>query len=162
MRRREFITVLTGAATWPLVPAAQAAVSRIGLLSIGTDPVQFQLNPVWVSFLKCMDELGWTEGRNISVERRFAGGDVKLLPQLVTDLARLRLDVVVVTGEPESRAAKAAMPTTSIVMLLVPDPVGAGLVASLARPGGNVTGLSTMAPELYAKRLQLLKEPFRG
>ena len=162
MRRREFITVLSGAVTWPLVPVAQAAVSRIGLLSIGTDPVQFFQNPVWVSFLQGMDELGWTEGRNISVERRFAGGDVKLLPQLVADLARLRLDVVVVTGEPETRAAKAAMPTTPIVMLLVPDPVGAGLVTSLARPGGNVTGLSTLAPEVYAKRLQLLKEAVPG
>jgi putative ABC transport system substrate-binding protein len=109
-----------------------------------------------------MDELGWTEGRNISLERRFAGGDVKLLPQLVADLARLGLDVVVVTGEPETRAAKAAMPTTPIVMLLVPDPVGAGLVTSLARPGGNVTGLSTLAPEVYAKRLQLLKEAVPG
>jgi putative ABC transport system substrate-binding protein len=109
-----------------------------------------------------MDELGWTEGRNISLERRFAGGHVKLLPQLVADLARLGLDVVVVTGEPETRAAKAAMPTTPIVMLLVPDPVGAGLVTSLARPGGNVTGLSTLAPEVYAKRLQLLKEAVPG
>jgi putative tryptophan/tyrosine transport system substrate-binding protein len=162
MRRREFIAVLGGAATtWPLVPAAQAAVSRIGLLSIGTDPGGWQ-NPVWVSFLRGMDELGWTEGRNISLERRFAGGHVKLLPQLVADLARLGLDVVVVTGEPETRAAKAAMPTTPIVMLLVPDPVGAGLVTSLARPGGNVTGLSTLAPEVYAKRLQLLKEAVPG
>jgi putative tryptophan/tyrosine transport system substrate-binding protein len=162
MRRREFIAVLGGAATWPLVPAAQAAVSRIGLLSIGTDPGGWQINPVWVSFLRGMDELGWTEGRNISLERRFAGGDVKLLPQLVADLARLGLDVVVVTGEPETRAAKAAMPTTPIVMLLVPDPVGAGLVTSLARPGGNITGLSTLAPEVYAKRLQLLKEAVPG
>jgi putative ABC transport system substrate-binding protein len=160
MRRREFFTVLGGAVTWPLVAAAQTAVSRIGLLSIGTDPVR--INPVWVSFLRGMDELGWAEGRNIGVERRFAGGDIKLLPQLVADLARLRLDAVVVTGEPETRAAKVAMPTTPIVMLLVPDPVGAGLVASLARPGGNVTGLSTLAPELSAKRLQLLKETIPG
>jgi putative ABC transport system substrate-binding protein len=160
MRRREFFTVLGGAVTWPLVAAAQTAVSRIGLLSIGTDPVR--INPVWVSFLRGMDELGWAEGRNIGVERRFAGGDIKLLPQLVADLARLRLDAVVVTGEPETRAAKVAMPTTPIVMLLVPDPVGAGLVASLARPGGNVTGLSTLAPELSAKRLQLLKETVPG
>jgi putative tryptophan/tyrosine transport system substrate-binding protein len=160
MRRREFITVVGGAVTWPLVAAAQTAVPRIGLLSIGTDPVR--INPVWVSFLRGMDELGWVEGRNIGVERRFAGGDIKLLPQLVADLARLRLDAVVVTGEPETRAAKVAMPTTPIVMLLVPDPVGAGLVASLARPGDNVTGLSTLAPELYAKRLQLLKETVPG
>lgn len=160
MRRRGFIAVLGGAVTWPLVPAAQPVVSRIGLLSIGTDPVQ--INPVWVSFLRGMDELGWTEGRNIRVERRFAGGDMKLLPQLVADHAQLGLDVVVVTGELEAKAAKVAMPTTPIVMLLVPDPVGAGLVASLARPGGNVTGLSTLAPETYAKRLQILKEAVPG
>jgi putative ABC transport system substrate-binding protein len=160
MKRREFIAVAGVLLAAPRVAAAQAAVSRIGLLSIGTDPDPARANPVWVSFLKGMDELGWSEGRNIAVERRFAGGDVNLLPQLVADLARLRLDAVVVTGEPETKAAKDAMLSTPIVMLLVPDPVGAGLVAGLARPGGNVTGLSTLAPELYAKRLQLLKEAF--
>jgi ABC-type uncharacterized transport system substrate-binding protein len=80
------------------------------------------------------------------------------LDELVTDLTRLRVGIVVTTGVPETVAAKRAMPTTPIVMFVVPDPVGEGLIASLARPGGNVTGLSTLAPELYAKRLELLKE----
>jgi putative ABC transport system substrate-binding protein len=158
MRRRD---VVAGALAWgatPLIAAEPSTVFRVGLLSIGTDPDPSRPNPGWVSFLKGLQELGWIEGRNIVVERRFAGGDAQLLPRFVAELARLRLDAIVVTAELETRAAKQAMESTPIVMLLVPDPVGAGLVTSLARPGGTVTGLSTLAPEMYGKRLQLLKE----
>jgi putative ABC transport system substrate-binding protein len=129
---------------------------RIALLSIGTDPVK--PNPVWVQFLDQLGQLGYVEGRNIAIERRFAGGRPERLAEFVADLAGRRIDIVVTTADVESVAAKQAMPTTPIVMTLVQDPIGAGLVASLAHPGGNVTGLTTLAPELYSKRLELLKE----
>ena len=92
------------------------------------------------------------------MERRFAGGRQERLAEFVADLAERRVDVVVATSEVESIAAKRGLPTTPIVMIVVQDPVEAGLVASLARPGGTVTGLTTLAPELYRKRLELLKE----
>jgi putative ABC transport system substrate-binding protein len=158
MDRRTFITVMGGSIlAVPLATKAQQAtrVPRIGLLSTATDPSR----PVaWSPLLERLKELGYVEGDNIAIERRFAAGRPERLDELVADLARLKVDLVVATGVPETLAAKRAMPTTPIVMMVVPDPVGEGLVASLARPGGNVTGLSTLAPELYTKRLELLKE----
>jgi putative ABC transport system substrate-binding protein len=154
------LIVLSALVATPLGAEAQNA-PRIGLLSIGTDPIKPNLN-VWVPFLDQLEQLGYVEGRSVVIERRFAGGRPERLPEFVADLARLHVDMVVATGDVESLAAKRAMPTTSIVMVLVPDPVAAGLVTSLARPGGNVTGLSTLAPELYAKRLELLKEVIPG
>ena len=143
----------------PVAAPAQPS-PKIGLLSIGTDPVK--PNPVWVQFLKQLGELGYVEGRNIVIERGFAGGQQARLAELVADLARRRVDVVVATGDVENIAAKRGLPTTPIIMMLVQDPVGTGLVASLAHPGGNVTGLTTLAPELYSKRLALLKEALPG
>lgn len=154
------LVVLSALVATPLGAEAQNA-PRIGLLSIGTDPIKPNLN-VWVPFLDQLEQLGYVEGRSVVIERRFAGGRPERLPEFVADLARLHVDMVVATGDVESLAAKRAMPTTSIVMVLVPDPVAAGLVTSLARPGGNVTGLSTLAPELYAKRLELLKQVIPG
>jgi putative ABC transport system substrate-binding protein len=139
----------------PVAAPAQAP-PKVGLLSIGTDPVK--PNPVWVQFLRQLEELGYVEGRNIAIERGFAGGRQERLAELVADLAGRRVDVVVATGDVENIAAKRGLRNTPIVMMLVQDPVRAGLVASLARPGGNVTGLTTLAPELYRKRLELLKE----
>lgn len=152
--RRHFLGSALLLCVSPLTLNAQNQ-PRVGLLSIGTDPVQ--PNPVWVAFLDHMRQTGYVEGRNIEIERRFAGGKEELLATFAAELARLRLDVVVATGDVECMALKRAMPQTPIVMMLVQDPVGAGLVASLAWPGGNVTGLTTQAPELYAKRLELLK-----
>jgi putative ABC transport system substrate-binding protein len=139
----------------PVTAPTQPSV-KIGLLSIGTDPVK--PNPVWVQFLQQLGELGYVEGRNVAFLREFAGGRQERLAELVADLVERRVAVVVATGDVENIAAKRGLPTTPIVMMLVQDPVGAGLVASLARPGGNVTGLTTLAPELYRKRLDLLKE----
>jgi putative ABC transport system substrate-binding protein len=103
-------------------------------------------------------ELGYVEGKNIVIERRFAEGKLDRLPTLAADLARLKVDVIVTAGPLPTRAAKEATSTIPIVMAQDPDPVGNGFVASLARPGGNITGLSTLAPELSGKRLELLKE----
>jgi len=154
MKRRYLLGAIGMVAIYPSAASAQShKQARIGLLSIGTDPDPAKPNPVWVAFLRALGEFGWNEGLTIAIERRFAGGETGRLADLVADLARLKLDIVVATGEDESKAARSAMPATPLVMVLVPDPVGAGLVESLARPGGNVTGLSTLGPEIYAKRL---------
>jgi putative ABC transport system substrate-binding protein len=139
----------------PAVAAAQR-VPTIGLLSTGTDPIK--PNPVWIQFLDQLGQLGYLEGRNIAIERRFGGGRYERLAEFVTDLGARRVDVIVATGDVESLAAKRGLPATPVVMMLVQDPVRTGLVASLAHPGASVTGLTTQAPELYSKRLELLKE----
>jgi len=144
------------AAALLVTPVPAQAPPTIALLSIGTDPVK--PNPVWVAFLDQFAQLGYVEGRTVAIERRFAGGRQERLADFVADLAKRRVDVVVATADLESLAAKRAMPTTPIVMFLVQDPVGIGLVASLPHPRGNVTGLTTLAPELYSKRMELLKE----
>ena len=98
------------------------------------------------------------EGKNIIIEYRNAGGKFDRLPALAAELVRLKVDVIVTGGPPSAHAAKEATATIPIVMIQVGDPVGSGFVASLARPGGNITGLSGLAPELNGKRLELLKE----
>jgi len=154
--RRMLIAAAGAVAASAAAARAQTAMPRIGLLSVGTDPDK--PNPVWVAFLKGLDALGYAEGRNIAIERAFAGGKHERLPELLAGLAARQVDVVVATGETENIEAKKALPTTSIVMLFMPDPVAAGLVANLAHPGGTVTGLTTQAPDTDAKRLQLLKD----
>jgi putative ABC transport system substrate-binding protein len=134
-----------------------ARVPRIGLLGIGSSD-QDRVTPLWTGFLEELRALGYAEGRNVLIERRFAGGDRERVPGLARDLSRLGVDVVVTTGPTETLAAKQAMPTTPIVMVVVPDPVAEGFVASLARPGGQVTGLSSVSQDLRGKGLQLFKE----
>jgi len=110
------------------------------------------------AFRQELSKLGWIEGKNITIEYRFAEQKRERLPELAAELVRLKVDLIVVTAEPPASAAKKATTTIPIVMTNVGDPVGAGLVASLARPGGNVTGLSILAPELNTKRLEILKD----
>jgi ABC-type uncharacterized transport system substrate-binding protein len=110
------------------------------------------------AFLKELSKLGWVEGKNITIEYRFAEGKNDRLPELATDLVRLKVDLIVVTGGPTALAAKGATTTIPIVIANVGDPVGLGLVASLPRPGGNVTGLSGLSFELNTKRLEILKD----
>ena len=110
------------------------------------------------AFRQELSKLGWIEGKNITIEYRFAEQKHERLPELAADLVRLKVDLIVVTGTPPALAAKRATTTIPIVMTNAGDPVGAGLVASLARPGGNVTGLSSLAPELNTKRLEILKD----
>src|SRR5499433_1024765 len=142
LRRREFITLLGGAvATWPLNARAQqpaSTVRRIGFLLPGgahTTAVRGQLD----AFRQGLKEYGWVEGQNISVEYRFAEGKEDALPAIAAELARLRLDVIVAEGTAAIQAAKTATQTIPIVMATSADPVGTGLVASLSRPGGNIT-----------------------
>jgi len=110
------------------------------------------------AFRQELNKLGWIEGKNITIEYRFAEGKTERLPELAADLVRLKVDLIVVAGGPVPLAAKKATTTIPIVMTIAVDPVGAGLVASLARPGGNVTGLSALSPELNSKRLEILKD----
>jgi ABC-type uncharacterized transport system substrate-binding protein len=105
-----------------------------------------------------LSKLGWIEGKNITIEYRFAEQKTERLPELAADLVRLKVDVIVGASSTSALAAKSATTTIPIVMTQSADPVGAGLVASLARPGGNVTGLATLSPELTTKRLEILKD----
>ncbi|MGH6628382.1 MAG: ABC transporter substrate-binding protein, partial [Burkholderiales bacterium] len=157
--RRELLIVLgAGALAAPLASFAQqqrAKIPRIGLLS----PFSASDTALWhQAFRQGLRDLGWVEGKNISIEYRYAEGQSDRLPGLVADLLRLKVDIIVTTVTPDTVAAKKATRTIPIVMASAGDPVASGIVESLARPGGNVTGLSQIAPELAAKRLQLLKE----
>jgi putative tryptophan/tyrosine transport system substrate-binding protein len=158
MRRREFITLLGGAAAAvPMVARAQQAgkVYRIGYLSAGAEVRPPRL---WSVFVSGLQEAGWIEGKNIEFDRRYAENRLDRLPELATELVRLDVDVIVTVGTLAPMAAKRATTSIPIVMVNAGDPVGSGLVTSLARPGGNVTGMSLMAPDLGGKRLELLKE----
>jgi putative tryptophan/tyrosine transport system substrate-binding protein len=157
--RRQFIVTLGGAAvTWPLTARGQQAGKKytIGLFNAGIRLAQNA--PFWVAFLSAMRELGWIEGKNVVFEGRYADNRVERLPALAEELVRLNVDVIVGIGTLAPLAAKLATSTIPIVMGAAGDPVGSGLVASLAQPGGNVTGMSLMAPDLGGKRLELLKE----
>ena len=131
----------------------QAKVPRIGYLTLRSSP-----SDVDRAFLEAMKKLGYADGQNIFIEYRWAAGKVEALPKLAEELVRLRVDILVAASTPAVQAAKNATKTIPIVMTGSADPVGSGLVASLSRPGGNVTGLSSMLPELAGKRLELLKE----
>ena len=159
MRRRKFITLLGGAAAaWPFAALAQkqtARVPRVGYLFSFTSAEGQHL---WEACRLGLRELGYVEGRNIVLEPRWAGGRHDRLPDLARDLVRLPVDVLVAAATPANLAAKAATSTIPIVMVAVGDPVKVGLVSSLARPGGNITGLSLMTTELSGRRLQLLLE----
>ena len=155
MRRRQFIALLGGAAAWPLAAQAQQAakVFRIGFLFYGSSGPSPELD----AFQQGLREFGYIEGQNIAVEYRFASGQVERLRDLATELVRLKPDVIVTPATPASLAAKQATGTIPIVFAGVADAVGAGLIANLARPDGNVTGLTSISAELGGKRLELLK-----
>jgi len=130
-------------------------VVRIGVLDNSTASGMAVLLD---AFRQELSKLGWIEGKNLTIEYRFAEQKLERLPGLAMDLVRLKVDLIVASGGPTPLAAKGATSTIPIVMTSFPDPVGAGLVASLARPGGNVSGLSSLAPELNTKRLEVLKD----
>ena len=151
MRRREFITFLGGAAAaWPLAARAQRRV-KIGLLDTGLGAA------FTVPFMRKLAELGYVEGTNVDIERKSAEGNTERLKEFATELVRQQVDVIVTAGTPAAFAAKQATSAIPIVLGAISDPVGVGLVASLARPDGNITGNSLMAPDLSAKRLDILR-----
>jgi ABC-type uncharacterized transport system substrate-binding protein len=159
MRRREFITLIGGATVaWPLVAARRTGkVPRIGVLNPGPSD-----SPTIGAFYEGLHELGYLEGQNIVIERRYGEWKSDRFPVLASELVRLNVDVIVVSSTSPARAAKQATTTIPIVAVSMADPVGDELVASLARPGGNITGTTFLGPELIAKRLGLLKEALPG
>ena len=161
MKRREFISLVGAAAAWPLAARAQQVgkMPKIGYLGVSSP----SLEPHYVeAFRQKLRELGHVEGKNIAIEYRWAEGQDDRLPNLASELVRLKPDVIVTTGTPGAVAAMQATKTIPIVMASSADPVGSGLVASLARPGGNVTGFTILGPELEGKRLELLKQAVPG
>ena len=156
--RRSFVSALAGSVVaGPLAAWGQSGrIPRIGWLG---GPSRETAQPFMGPFLQGLKDLGWIEGQNIAIEWRFAGGRAERLPGLAAELVRLRVDLIVVPSTPTAVAARNATTTIPLVTVGGNDPVSVGLVASLARPGGNITGLtSSLGPEIAGKQLELLKE----
>jgi ABC-type uncharacterized transport system substrate-binding protein len=162
MKRRTFLTLLGGAvAAWPLAARAQQTtrLPTLGFLGQSTPAAESQRLAALVQRLR---ELGWTEARTIAIEIRWAEGQPERAAEIAADFVRLKVDVIVTSGTPQVAAAKQATSVIPIVFAVAGDPVGTGLVASLARPGANVTGLSVLATDLPGKRIELLREAVTG
>jgi putative ABC transport system substrate-binding protein len=157
MRRRDFITLLGGAAAWPLAALAQdpSRLRIIGYMGSTTPSAQ---SPWTTPFLRRLRELGWTEGRNLAIEYRWGEGRNDRFAEIAAEFVRLKVDVIVTYSAAPVLAAKQATSVIPIVFAAAPDPLGSGLVASLAHTGGNVTGLSTQSTDLAGKRLEFLQE----
>jgi putative ABC transport system substrate-binding protein len=163
MRRRDFLAALGGtAAAWPLAARGQQPdrVQRVGLLvGIANSPVGQAYER---AFEQELQRLGWSEGRNLAIETRWGEGRLDRFAEIVAEFVRLRVDVIVTTGTPSTVLAKQATSSIPVVFTIVGEPIGTGLVASLARPGGNITGLSNETPDAAGKRVGLLREMVPG
>jgi putative ABC transport system substrate-binding protein len=157
LHRRDFITLLGGAAAWPLAARAQqpAKLPTVGFLGQSTPLGEGERA---VAFAQRLRELGWIEGRTVVIEYRWAEGQSERLAEIAAEFVRLKVDIIVTGGTPAVVAAKQATSAIPVVFATAGDPVGVGLVASLARPGGNVTGLSVLTVDLAGKRIDLLRE----
>jgi putative tryptophan/tyrosine transport system substrate-binding protein len=160
MKRRQFITLLGGAATWPL--AARAQQPKLPTVGFQGASTPLTGNHLLATFVQRLRELGWVEGRTFSIEVRWAEGREQRLAEIAAEFVRLKVDVIVAQGTPATTAAKQATSVIPIVFAAAGDPLGSGLVAALARPGGNVTGLSFQQTDLAGKRLELLREVVPG
>ena len=157
MRRRNFLYGLICAATTARIAGAQnvsSAIRKIGVVTLGVP----QSSPIFLAFITGLHELGYEPGKNIILEFRYAEGRADRLPALIAEVLAEKIDVLVVESIAAAIAAKKASQTTPIVLAIASDPVGAGVFASLAHPGDNVTGLSLQSEEIIAKRVQMLKE----
>ncbi len=164
LRRREFVTLLGGAAaTWPLGARAQQSKKLPRLCFLTFEPGTLQArSPRFDPFFESLRDLGYVDGQTITIDYLSADGQGERFPALAAECLRLDADIIAVHTTPAAQAAKNATRTVPIVMLALGDPVGTGLVDSLAQPGGNLTGMSWMLPELAVKRLGLLKEAVPG
>jgi putative ABC transport system substrate-binding protein len=159
LSRREFITLVGGAAAWPLAARAQRRVEAVRRVGVLMGPANDALGQAWANaFQQELARLGWAVGLNVAVEVRWAEGHNERYAEIVAEFVRLNADVIVTNATPPTLAAMKATSTIPIVFVAAGNPVGMGLVASLARPGGNVTGLSNQTPDIAGKRLQLLRE----
>jgi putative ABC transport system substrate-binding protein len=161
MRRRDFVKMIVGSATWPLVARASQAGQppTIGFLGSTTASIASQ----WVAaFVQRLRERGWIEGHNVAIKYRWAEGSKERAAELAAELVQLKIDVIMTYGTQTALAAKQATNTIPIVFALPGDPVASGLVASLARPGANITGLSSQGTDLATKRLEILREAVPG
>jgi putative ABC transport system substrate-binding protein len=162
IRRREFVTLLGGvAAAWPLAARAQQA-NKLPLVGFFSPNTRSAASPWTAAFVERLREVGWIEGRTIAIEYRWGEGRGDRTAEVVAEFVRLKPDVIVTHGQSNIIAAKEATPAIPIVFALATDPVASGFVASLARPGGNSTGLSIQATDLVGKRLELLREVVPG
>src|SRR5262245_51655233 len=161
LKRREFIILLGGAAAWPIASRAEQAsrLPTIGLLGSSTPSAWA---PWTAAFQQRLRELGWIEGRTIGIEYRWAEGRDERYSEIAAEFVRPKVDAILTQGTQAAMAAKQATSAIPIVATVIGDPVGSGLVASLALPGGNVTGLSVVSSDLAAKRLELLLEAVPG
>jgi putative ABC transport system substrate-binding protein len=159
MKRREFITLFGGAAAWPLAARAQQPerMRRIGVLMPGdeNDPA---MKPRVSAFIQALADLGWTDGRNVRMDLRWAGDDINRMRALAQELVGLQLDIVLTNGGPATAAVQRETRTIPIVFATAGDPVASGIVARLDRPGGNITGFASYEPSLGGKWLELLSE----
>src|SRR6516162_4731309 len=161
MRRREFITLLSGAAvTWASAPRAQQPpVPVIGLLGSDAAPAQSE----WTAaFLQRLRELGWSEGRNIIIDYRWGEGHSERFSEIAAEFVQRKVTLILTHNTPPTLAAKQATSTIPIVFATAGDPLGAGIVASLTRPGGNITGLSSQTPDAAGKRLEIFQQVVPG
>jgi putative ABC transport system substrate-binding protein len=153
MRRRDFIKVVAGSAiAWPLAERAQTSPVQIAQVGIIDDA------PIWNPFRQQLREMNYVEGQNIAFEYRQAEGIPDRLQAAAEDLAHIPVNIIAIFGTPAAQAAQRATKTIPIVAIAIGDPIGAGLIASLARPGGNITGNTILGPDVVTKRLQILKD----
>src|SRR6516165_3516868 len=162
MRRREFIALLgSGVAGWPLALRAQQAAKLPTIGFLGANNASFERGST-DAFVQRLRELGWIDNRTVAIEYRWAEGREARFAEIATEFVRLKVDVIFTYATPSSIAAKRATAVIPIVFAAAGDPVGSGLVASLARPGGNITGLSIQQTDLASKRLEILRELLPG
>jgi len=157
VKRRTFIAGVGSAAAWPVVARAQQPATVIGYLRAARPGLR-SVDTIVAAFRAGLAETGYVEGRNVALEFRWAEGQIDRLPALAADLARRQVAMIIAGGSAAARAAKSATRTIPIVFAIAVDPLGTGMAASLARPGGNATGISVQSTELAGKRLEILRE----